>query len=356
MLAIILTVLGIGGLICLHEFGHFLAARAGGMRVLCFSIGFGPKLWSKTIGETQYRIAAIPLGGYVMVDGGVGEDEPDEDEKDEFPVSSPDDPKRYENRSFWAKLAYIFAGPFANWVVAMVIAIAALMVGLPHPVDDKAMVGDVEPGSPAAKIELRAGDQIIAIGGHEVTSWQSMIETLAGQGGVEQSIVIMRDGQSLALTFTPDGEKGGQGKVGIYPQTENGEGLSFGAALIAGPVYTWQQSVNYVPQLIKMVTGRGEGKFVGIPGIGRMVYKQAEAGAGPFLMILFMLSMSLAFFNLLPIPALDGGRLLFLLVGLCFPGRQVPPKIEGYIHMAGFILVFGLIILVSIRDIIAMIP
>ncbi len=343
--------MGIGGLIFIHELGHFAAARATGFRVLCFSIGFGPKLFSWKRGDTQYRLSAIPLGGYVMVDGGVGEEEPGE--ADEFPVSAPDDPKRYENRPVWGRLAYILAGPLTNWVGAIVLAIIAFMLGLPAPVADKAIVGDIEPKSAAAKAELKPLDQIVRIGDKEVTSWESMIAALGGTGGKEQNVLVMRDGASLALTLTPDGQEGGQGKLGIYPYTVAGEGLSFGAAIAAGTVYTVEQSAAYVPKLLTLLVGKGDGKLMGIPGIARVVYKQAEAGAAEFLMILFMLSMSLAFFNLLPIPALDGGRLLFLVIGL-FTGGKIPPKVEAGIHLAGFILVFGLIIFVSIRDVIGM--
>lgn len=363
-MALILTVIGFGTLIFLHELGHYLAARAVGMRVLSFSIGFGPALWQRRIGDTLYKVSIIPLGGYVMVDGGIGEEEtaqqsdhdaeksPEDTAQGMAPGQTPvDDPRRYENRPAWAKLAYIFAGPAMNWLTAVVLASMVLWLGMPKPVFDKALIGRVEPTSAAAKGGMKKGDQVIAVGDKAVSDWAGMVAALDGTAEKATAIRVMRQGHALTLTITPAQGSGQRGVLGVMPGQVYEKGLPLVQAMLKGPQMTVEKSAAWLNQMTALFSGRSHGRMVGVPGIFRIIFRSANEGAANYLFILFTLSLGLAFLNLMPIPALDGGRLLLLGVGVVLRGR-LTPRIESLIHLVGIVVVFGSVIWFSVRDIV----
>lgn len=337
-MSILLTILGLSLLIVLHELGHFGVARLCGMRVLRFSVGFGPVLLSTTLGETRWQIAAIPLGGFVQIDGMGVVDEPD---------STPD-PRSFRARPMWQRLLVIFAGPAANWLLAAaLIAIASFTVGFDRLNENSTVIGQVLETGPAAKAGLTPGDRIIAVDGASVTSWPELVRAIETHPETPVMFRIQRGETLVESQVTPE-RSGTVGKIGVGPQPETVR-LPAHEAWLAGLNAAAGMTANQARLLWRVVAGREEGKLSGLPGIVDMVSQEAQRGARRLFGALAWLSIGLFLLNLLPIPALDGGRLLFLGIETA-RGRPINHRLEATIHAVGFALLFALMIYVSVRD------
>jgi regulator of sigma E protease len=327
------AVLAVSLLIVVHEAGHQVAARLSGMRVERFSVGFGPVLLSWKRGETEYAISALPLGGYVRIRGmGAGED------------VAPGDPTAYSNQPAWRRFLVILAGPAMNYVTAIVIAAVLLVVGFPAP-DAGPRVGDLVPDMPAAQAGLRTGDRIEAVDGVRVDSFTSMLLELQAHPGDAIVLDVERDGKRLKLPVTPR-EMGGVGRVG-FSQARTVVKVPPGEAVVQGFTRTNAEFASQLAGFGHVLSRKAGAELSGPVGIVRGLVRGAEAGVVPLFSLLWTISIALALLNLLPIPALDGGRLAFLGYEMV-TRRRVSERIEGYVHFAGFVLLIGLLLAVTV--------
>jgi regulator of sigma E protease len=332
-LAILAAVLAVSLLIIVHEAGHQVAARLSGMRVERFSVGFGPVLLAFKRGQTEYAISALPLGGYVRIRG-MG---PDED-------VAPDDPTSYSNQPAWRRFLVILAGPAMNYVAAVIIAAVLLVVGLPVP-DAAPRVGDLVPGMPAAQAGLRTGDRIDAVDRVPVASFLDVLKELQRHPGEEIVLDVDRDGVPLTVSITPR-DVGGVGRVG-FSQARTIVKEPPGAAIVQGFERTNAGFASQLAGFGQVLSRKGGAELSGPVGIAQELVRGAREGAVRFFTLVWTISIALALLNLLPIPALDGGRLVFLAYEMV-TRRRVSERVEGYVHLAGFVLLIGLLLAVTV--------
>ena len=336
----LVAILGLSLLIILHEFGHYLVARACGMRVLRFSVGFGPALIKRRIGETEWQWAAVPLGGFVQIDG-MGPSDP-EGATEKLDA----DPRSFGNKPIWQRILVIFAGPAANWLIAaLTLFFIAFTLGLSD--TSAPIIGEVVADSPASRAGLQAGDRILNIDGQEIHSWTDLVRCVRAHPEQELQVHLRRDQEEMSISLSPE-RSGEIGRIGAGPYRRIVE-LSFSQSLAAGFKGAWSMTANYASRLWAVMVGTEEGQLSGLPGIVRMISSQAQKGARRVLEVLAWLSIGLFLLNLAPIPALDGGRLVFLALET-IRGRPIDARVEGWVHAVGFVLLLLLLVFVSIRD------
>jgi regulator of sigma E protease len=337
-MSILVAIIGLGLLIVLHEGGHFVVARLCGMRVERFSIGFGPTLLGFKRGGTTFQIAPIPLGGFVQITG--------LNPSEEFDHS---DPHVYPNRPRWMRLATILAGPAANYFTAFVLMLVVLL-GFGMPSKTQKIIEPV-PGRPAATAGLLAGDVLVDANGQPVNAERPISEVIQAGHGAPVAIKVLRAGKPMTFMVTPDA-KAGVYQVGIQiGAIDERTPVSLGLALKEAVVYPYYTSVGILGGLYDMVRGKVHADLSGPIGITKQIAKAADRGAVDFLGMLILLSVYLGLFNLLPLPALDGGRALFLGIE-SVTRKRVNPRIEAAVHTAGFVLLLGVLVIVSVKDII----
>jgi regulator of sigma E protease len=337
-MTIALTLLGISLLIIIHELGHYAVARACKMRVLRFSIGFGPAIWGKQAGETTWQVAAIPLGGFVQIQGMGPED-----------AAEPSDEHSFNRRPLWQRALVMLAGPGANWLTAAAaLALLATSVGF-HQVDESvSTLGDVLPDSAAARAGLQPGDTIAAVGDTRVSDWPSLVTEIRKHPGDVVNVELLRGSERLTLAVRPDRGDGGVGVLGVAAHANL---VRYGVrdGVVAGVVGAARMSREQVSFLWGFATGRRAGRVSGLPGIIKAVSHEAQHGMGRLLEALALLSIGLFLFNLLPVPALDGGRLMFLGVE-ALRGKPVNQLVEGWVHAIGLMVLLAFMVFVSVRD------
>lgn len=335
--SIVLAILGLGLLIVVHEFGHFIVARLCGMRVERFSIGFGPTLLGFKRGGTMFQIAPIPLGGFVQITG--------LNPNEEFDRA---DPNVYPNRPRWMRLATILAGPVANYITAFFL-MAVVLLGYGMPSKTQKILEPV-PGRPAATAGLKAGDILVSANGQPVNAEHPISDVIQAAKGAPVAIEVVRDGKPMTFTVAPD-KKSNVYQVGIQiGPTDERIALPFATAVKEAFVYPYYASVGFLANIYDIIRGRVQADLAGPVGITKQIAKAADRGAVEFLGILVLLSVYVGLFNLLPFPALDGGRALFLGIE-SITRRQVNPKIEAAVHTAGFLLLIGVLLVVTFKDI-----
>lgn len=319
--------------ILFHEFGHFVVAKSVGIRVNEFSIGMGPKLYQRKKGETEYTIRALPIGGYVSMEG--------EDEDS-------DDPRGMANVSPWARMAVMAAGAIMNFILAIIVfSIVSFYVGTPTNI-----VGETLPGSPAEKIGMVEGDRINAIDGSKVKSWNDVIENIS-QRKVGEEIELRvenvnKEGIEKTLILKTEESDDGRAVIGIVPYSERG----FFKSIKGGFVQTGTMIKSMFTVFGMLITGQlGRGQLSGPIGVINAIGQAAKSGFINVLYFMGFISVNLGFFNLLPIPALDGSRILFTLVEI-IRGKPLDPEVEGRIHFVGFVLLISLMLFVSYSDVV----
>ena len=342
VLAVLLAVLFVGLLIVIHEAGHFFAARWGGMRVNRFSIGFGPVLYKSRVGETQFQVSAIPFGGFVDIAGLNEEDGTD-----------PDDPRSYQNRSFIEKFTAVLAGPVANYAAAIVILWAyfgAFNVQFTGPF----RVVSVLPDTAAAEAGLKAGDVIVSSPAAELTDRRAVLRAIRDSKGEPLALRIERAGEAQTVSVRPRANGQGGYQLGIQFEETAGvsEPLGFAEGLSRSVQSVWAQSKGLLSVLSRLFTAPSEvsGNLAGPIGIVQQLARAIDSAPVAALATVGALSVALGLFNLLPIPALDGSRLLFLLIG-AIRRRPVPARLENTVHGVGFLMLLGLLVLVSWNDV-----
>jgi regulator of sigma E protease len=337
--AVVSAVIGLGILIVIHELGHFLLAKKTGVGVITFSIGFGPKLLGRKVGETEYVISAFPLGGYVKM---VGEDPGEE-------VKELDIRKSFSHKSLGKRAAIVGAGPLFNLALAALIFTGTFMfVGVPVLTT---RIGSVEADTPAAKAGLKKGDRIVGIDGMPVEKWEELSDRIKGSGGKVISLKIEREKTQIDIQVQPViregksvfGEKKDIWIIGIASEVAMEKSAPW-TALGQGFWKTGEYSVLTVVGLFKMITGSVSPKNIGGPlMIAQVAGQQAQEGPASFFFFLALLSVNLGVLNLLPIPVLDGGHLFFFLMEWLI-GRPVELKYRERAQQVGvFILILIMI-------------
>ncbi|SYZ72501.1 conserved membrane hypothetical protein [Candidatus Zixiibacteriota bacterium] len=344
IITILATIFVLGVLVFFHELGHFLVAKKSGIRVEKFSLGFPPTIISKKWGETVYAIGAIPLGGYVKMAG---------EQPEEETIGAP---WEFMSQPIWKRFLVIFAGPFMNFVLAVVVLTGLYMVRGKEV--EAVFVGEVAAESPAAKAGLQTGDQIISVDGYAVKDFQEMAQHIYKK--VEQPVVIAleRNGSVITDTIvtykdhavTAAGDTVAVGKIGIGNQPVF-KRLGLFGAFTAG----FRQSVFYVEMVFKFVGGlimrTVPASEIGGPiMIGQIAGATARAGFDILLEFLALLSVNLAVLNILPIPLLDGGHLVFL-VAEKFKGSPISTRTRIIVQQIGIAFLLLLVIFVTFNDI-----
>jgi regulator of sigma E protease len=375
----------LGFLVFVHELGHFVTAKWFGIKVTEFGFGFPPKLFGFRYGETTYTLNLIPLGGFVKM---VGEEDPTE-------------PRSFARQARWKRAIVLAAGSGMNFLVPIVIFTILFM--LPHDklVSSEVMINGIAPGSPAQEAGLRAGDTILQVDGQRVTEPEHLIDIVKDKRGVPVELVVRRGAivtglgsspefaTTEAVTLVPRVTAPSPLVVEVVtdpltqvsvrdaqrynPEIEVGDRLVQGAIgisiVIANPVVRpetepiWRavpMSLETIKDILMftkdgVTQGLSSGENPGIAGpigiaqaTGEVV---DELGFAWVFQLTALLSVSLGIMNILPIPALDGGRLMFVIIEWARGGKRISPKKEGLVHMAGFIVLIGLILAVSYFDV-----
>ncbi len=340
--------IALGVLVFVHELGHFAVAKRIGVLVQRFSIGFGPVVFARRRGETEYAVSAVPMGGYVKMLG-----EGDEEEARANPE------RAFDTQPVRRKGAIVFAGPAMNFVFAFVAyAVLFATVGVDLP-SNQPRVGGVSAGLPAERAGLKAGDRIVSVAGQSIETWEQLSKRILSSDGKQLALVVERDGKTFPLEITPElqdnrtifGEPAGQVyRIGIEA-SHDWEKVGPGKAVLMAGEQTWSASVMVVTGLVKMVQGRVPLRELGGPiAIARAAGQQARAGLRYFLSMLAFLSVNLAVLNLLPIPGLDGGHLAFFTVE-GFMRRPLQARHREIAQQVGLLLLITLMVFVFYNDI-----
>jgi regulator of sigma E protease len=328
-MSIVVAIVGLGLLIAAHEAGHLLLARLMGMRVETYSLGFGPRIAGFKSGDTDYRLSALPLGGYCKIAGFTPDDPAAQD---------PNDTGSYMNKPAWRRFLVIAAGPGVNYFVAfLIIALLYVTRGF---LDLTTSRIEVFPGGPAAAAGLHTGDQVVAVDGVPVASFDDLKRELQKPGApAERQIEALRAGAREKFAVHPD-----RGAISVRIDHVLVQ-LPLVAAVPRAVRDVWALNAATLGALFDALRGRGSASLAGPIAIVRQSAAEAKRGLADFASILANISVGLALFNFLPVPALDGGRLVFLGVELV-TGRKVNPRLESVVHVIGLLLLLGLILTV----------
>lgn len=332
-------------LIFIHEFGHFFVAKLVGVRVEEFSIGMGPKALAFKKGDTQYSLRILPIGGYVKMTG--MSDESLEDEESDL---SADDPRRFNNKTVLQRAAVIVAGPLMNLLLAILIfTFMFSSIGLPF---YSSQVGEVVENSPAAAAGLQKDDKIVAVDGKEVGELNEVIQIIRGRSGEDINFTIDRDGKMQNVVIAPEfDEEQKADLIGIMATEPQWQKFSLSESFIKSHKQTYEVITLTLTEITKMITGKvGTEGLAGPVGIVKIIDDSAKVGIIPILNLTALISISLGLMNLLPIPALDGSRLIFLLIeGI--RGKPIDAQKENLVHFVGLALLMVLMIVITYKDI-----
>ena len=376
MTTIVAAIFVFGLLVLVHELGHFMVAKLTGMRVDEFAIGFGPKLWSRKYGETLYAIRAVPLGGFNRIAGmdyeiiermgNEAEEKADDGGREsgwrryipsvnrENVVMVPDDEgageRAYFRRPIWARMLMVLAGSFMNFILPLFIFFGIFYfsgVATPSP---EPVIGAVMAEKPAAMAGLMKGDRILTIDGSEVTKWDDISRSIQGEEGKPFKLTYQRDGEVRSTTLIPEEEPDSKRVIiGITSSADiHQPGILEAAGLAAQKVFFVLMAM--VGALIQLMLGSvGAEALSGPVGIVQMTGEVANQGILPLLNFTAFLSLNLGLINLLPVPALDGGHFVMLVLeGL--RGKPLGPKAMYYIQAAGVTLLVSLMIFTTFND------
>lgn len=328
-------------IIIFHELGHFLLAKANGIRVNEFCLGLGPTIIGFTRGETKYSLKLLPFGGACMMEG---EDSESEDER------------AFPNKSVWARMSVVFAGPFFNFIMAFLFSFIILCcIGYEKPV-----ISDVIEGYAAEEAGMQAGDEIVKMNHMSIHFYKEISAYSTFHEGEDVEITYIRDGERSTTTLKPKyDEETGRYLYGFVASYEPTKGNILDIAVHA--VYEVRFWVYTTIQSLRMLVtgGYSVNELSGPVGIVKNmgdVYDEAVTTGGYYSALINMmnwivlLSANLGVMNLLPLPALDGGRLVFLIVE-AIRRKRVDPEKEGYVHLIGIVLLLLLMVVVMFNDI-----
>lgn len=374
-----------------HEFGHYITAKLCGIWVLEFAIGFGNRLFKKQWGETLYSFRPFPLGGFVRLAGmdNVEEETPEGEEPEideDLPVVPPDHPRSYMTRPAWARIIVLSAGSIMNlvWAIILFISIYTISGG---PLTNIAVIEAAE-GKPAYVAGIRAGDIITAVNGVKLTDWSDGVSLISQQGGKEITLSVLRnhpirksaaggaimqndvattdlsyevhDQEELAIKVIPEGAPG-SARIGISlaPNNFDFQVLPFSKAVSKGIIDGLSVIEQTISGLFKMFTRQTQADVAGPVKIMKMIKDQSSKGIFDLLYLTAILSVNIGLINLLPLPVLDGGRIVFVLLEVIFrfinhlTGLKlaITTKVEETVHFAGMIALLSLLVFVTYKDI-----
>ena len=338
-MGIILAILVFGIIVFIHELGHFLLAKANKIRVDEFSLGMGPRLFSFVKGETRYSLKLLPLGGSCMM----GEDDVDDMSEGSF-----------NSKSVWARMSVVVAGAVFNFLLALIFS----MIVIGYTGYDEPVISGVVEGFPAQEAGLTEGDRIVKMNNKKINIWREISYYNMFHPGETVDLVYERDGEKRETTITPKKDEDGNYLIGItspaqYEKANLLTAVQYGVYEVKFWICTTLESLKM------LVTGDvGVDQLSGPVGIVSVVdetYQQSKS-YGVIIVIMQMLnigillSANLGVMNLLPLPALDGGRLVFMIVE-AIRGKRVPPDKEGWVHGIGMILLLTLMAFVMFNDV-----
>lgn len=340
-MSIILALLIIALLVLVHEWGHFIVARKIGIPVYEFSIGFGYRLFSWKKEGVEYSIRLIPLGGYVRMAG---------EEADDL-----DDPQGFNNRTPGEKIAIAFAGPFMNFVLAVgIFIITFAFIGVAKPINEP-VIGDVISGKPAEMAGLKADDRILAVNNETVITWQDFVTKVQSTEANETLLLTVQRNDQISEIYLPvERNATGESIIGVYSKI-NFERQGIIESVKLGFMQTYQMTLVLLSSLAMLFNGTASANDLAGPvGITNMIGEAAQGGLVYLLSFSAFLSINLGLLNLLPIPALDGSRIVFAMIH-AIRRKPLDSNREGFIHWLGFLFLMGLILLATYNDIIRLI-
>ena len=310
-----------------HEFGHYASAKLLGVRVIEFSIGMGPLIWQKTKGETEYSLRALPIGGYCKIEGEDGDSEDD---------------RSFGKKPWWAKVIILAAGAFMNFVLCIVLLTLIFWYSGAY----STTLAGVSDGYPAQQAGIREGDKIVAIDGVAYDDWMDVVDAIDASEGKPMTFTVERDGQTYDYTISAV-ETEGRWLMGIT------------CKLVHSPLKAVGQSFSTTKNTMKamgqffaqLFTGKASGDdVVGVVGIVSMIGEQAKFGIVNVVYLMAIISLNLGMVNLLPLPALDGGRILFVFIRL-ITRDKIGDRAEGITHAIGMVLLLALMAFLVFRDV-----
>lgn len=344
---IVVFVILLGALILLHEFGHFILAKRAGVKVEEFGIGFPPRIVAFRRGETEYSLNIIPLGGFVRM---LGEEDPSA-------------ARSFAAASRWWRVAILAAGATMNFAVAVILFSGAFASGWPTVTQSEVIVSQVVPNSPAASAGLRDGDVIVAVSGHHIDRANQIPNYTREALGKPMAMQVKRGKQTINLTVTPRTSwPADQGPIGIaiteHPLKVEPVYYAIPAAIVRGVAQTVQTIVLTLTIPVMVIQGlipAAVARPIGPLGIYEITSQAttetvATGWLFPVLSVAATISAGLGIANLLPIPGLDGGRLLFVIIE-AVRGRRISPRREGMIHMVGLAFLVSVFLIVTYFDI-----
>ena len=327
----LITILGavfvFGVIVMIHELGHFLTAKACGMRVDEFAIGIGPNVIQKQKGETLYSIRLLPLGGFNKIAGM----DPSEDVGE----------RGFNNKPVWQRFIVIAAGATFNFLLAIVIYFCIFAFHGTTVPSHEPVIGDTFAGNPAAEAGIQQGDRILTINGQSIKEWKDITQSLQGHSNHVVSVTLDRKGEIISTTVIPR-ESGDRAVIGINPVMDVKQ-YGIGESAEYAVTHTGSTIMEMLQGLWNIVTGHSKGDVAGPIGVAQMAGQVVQHGFISLLLFTALLSLNLGVINLLPIPVLDGGHLVLLILeGIT--GRKLPEKALQYIQMTGV----GLLLLVFV--------
>ena len=340
MTGVLVSIFALGALIVFHEAGHYFFAKQSGMNVRKFSIGFGPVLARFKAQGTEFQVALVPFGGFVQIDGLNPHDGTDLDA-----------PGSYANKPFHLKSAVILGGPFANYLIGFLLLFFFYAISNQQVLPPIKVLG-VSQASAAEEAGIRPDDLLLGTQASSFERVEDFVAAIQQSRGEPLIFVVEREGQRLEKEVTPQ-RRGDRFLMGVSFRGVNFVDKPLGwSGASAALLHVYDQSIGFLTMLGRLFSPEGrQGVEVSGPiGMVAGLSKVAEDSSLGFLVNVANISVILGLVNLLPIPALDGSRLLFLLVGL-IRRREVEPKIEAWIHGVGFLLLLGLIALITISDV-----
>lgn len=346
MISVISFLIVISICVISHEGGHYLAARWRGVLIHEFSFGMGPALWSKRRGETLWSIRAFPIGGYVRLEG------EDNEGSDREGTAAIDPSRSLLYKKPWERLLILSSGAVVNLLLAWLLT-AALLVGSGVFDLSRPAVGVIIANTPAQAAGLRSGDLIKSINGSALNEWSDIRKTIQDVSidSDEFTIVIERDGEAIEMTVSiPLNEGQGGRMLGVQPMYIY---YPLHKALARGLSYSWQMGADIIRGLWQVISGRIKSEVVGPVGIAVMAGDALKRGVWPFLAFLGVINLHLGLLNLMPFPALDGGRIIFVLFEM-ITRRKIPVKWEAYVHLGGFAILIAIIVLITGKDIVSL--
>jgi len=347
LLKTLAIIFAFGSMVMIHELGHYMVAKWIGVKVIEFSFGFGPKLVGYQGKETLYALRVIPLGGFVKLHGMDAE----VDANGKAVIAPINDARSFMNKPVWQRMAVIVAGPIMNFVLAIILFVSVFAyLGIPA-AGNTNMIGSLVPGKPAATAGIQPGDKILAVNNESTLDWTRLTEVIWGKPDQVLSLTIEKDKgkQQTVSVKTEKDAQNGHGVIGIAPEI-----IYTHASILQSTRYGLERTVDFTKTIVvllaQMVTGKIPADVGGPVMIVQAIGDAAQQGLGDVLGLTGILSIQLGLLNLFPIPALDGSRLVFLLLeGV--RGKPLNPEKENMIHLVGFVLLMALMIAVTYKDV-----